>query len=409
MQSLNDKVFINMKGIKKIINEELENFYPLSPTISLVNENEQILNLRDLAEIGGRTGNDEQTLYEILVDQFRQGGDEAVVKFAEGMTGQKVYVVSKGKYSFSPVYDPEKYIQEDITDKRTPKERFVAMLTSILNVGYQPYMLKTRGGGRSGISSATAYQTKALVDLLPQLSPEEVEELSQMTYTNRHGKTFNYKPYIEHFQRLGGEKQAKADVKNISQSADQYGELIKQIKEKIEDFLVEQEAKIDIDIKKTRDYIQNDYRTLGREDFAKKHGEKKYFKAMGGQPAKEYYSLAKFEYSRLGVLLRLRDEQLPEFIAKAQKAYREKEYDKINKLIYKLKAYYPSLSNFIMTNFRKGVDGIEFTLSADNPDGKVNIFTQTIYAGGYNIQRLHLRWLMHVNDSQGKKIKIEQG
>jgi len=398
-----------MKSIKKIINEELENFYPLSPTISLVNEESSgVLTIRDLAEIGARTGNDEQILFEIFMDEYRRGGDEAVVKLYKDMTGNALYVLSRGKYTISPVYDPEA-MREDITDKRTPKERFVAMLTSILNVGYQPYMLKTRGGGRSGISSATAYQTKALVDLLPQLSPEEVEELSQQNYTNRNGKTFNFKPYIEHFQRLGGEKQAKADVKNISQSADQYGELIKQIKEKIEDFLVEQEAKIDIDIKKTRDYIQNDYRTLGREDFAKKHGEKKYFKAMGGQPAKEYYSLAKFEYSRLGVLLRLRDEQLPEFIAKAQKAYREKEYDKINKLIYKLKAYYPSLSNFIMTNFRKGVDGIEFTLSADNPDGKVNIFTQTIYAGGYNIQKLHLRWLMHVNDSQGKKIKIEQG
>ena len=398
-----------MSNIKKIINEELENFYPLATTVSLVNEESGgVLTIRDLAEIGSRTGNDEQILFEIFMDEYRRGGDEAVVQLYKDMTGNDLYVLSRGKYTISPVYDPEA-IREDIVDKRTPKERFIAMLTSILNIGYQPYMLKTRGGGRSGISSATAYQTKALVDLLPQLSPEELEELNQQNYTNRNGKTFSFKPYIEHFQRLGGEKQAKADVKNIGQSADQYGELIKQIKEKIEDFLVEQEAKIDVDIKKTRDYIQNDYRTLGREEFAKKHGEKHYHKGYGGQPAKEYYSLAKFEYSRLGVLLRLRDEQLPEFIAKAQKAYREKEYDKINKLIYKLKAYYPSLSNFIMTNFRKGVDGIEFTLSADNPDGKVNIFTQTIYAGGYNIQKLHLRWLMHVNDSQGKKIKIEQG
>ena len=402
-----------MKRIQKVINEELENFYSLAPTVSLVNEEERVYTIRDLASLGARTGNDEQTLLEILTDQFRQGGDDAVIEFATGMLGMPIYAISKGRYSLSPLHDPESgnYIEEQdgVVDKRTPKERFVAMLTSILNVGYQPYMLKTRGGGRSGISSATAYQTKALVDLLPQLSPEELEELNQQNYTNRNGKTFSFKPYIEHFQRLGGEKQAKADVKNIGQSADQYGELIAQIREKIETFLQEQEAKIDVDIKKTRDYIQNDYRTLGREEFAKKHGEKHYHKGYGGQPAKEYYSLAKFEYSRLGVLLRLRQEQLPEFIAKAQKAYREKEYDKINKLIYKLKAYYPSLSNFIMTNFRKGVDGIEFTLSADNPDGKVNIFTQTIYAGGYNIQKLHLRWLMHVNDSQGKKIKIEQG
>jgi len=398
-------------SVKNIIKEELENFYPLAPTVSLVNEDEQIMSLRDLASMGARLGQDEEITLEIFQDAFRRGGDEEVIELAKSMTGQDIYLVSRGKYSFTPIYDPALHnlTEVDFVDKRTPKERFISMLTSILNSGYQPYMLKTRGGGRSGISSAAAYQTKALVDLLPQLSAAEIEELSGMNYTNRNGRAFNYKPYIEHFQRLGGEKQVKTDMKQISQATDQYGDLIKQIKEKIEDFLIEQEQKIDADIKKSWEYIRNEYKTLSREDFAKKFGEKKVMRAIGNAPAKEYYTLSMFEATRLGILLRTSIERLPEFIAKAQKAYREKEYGKIDKLIYKLKARYPSLANFIMTNFRKGVDGIEFTLTADNPDGKVSIFTQTIYAGGYNIQRLHLRWLMNVSDAQGKKIKIEQG
>lgn len=304
----------------------------------------------------------------------------------------------------------QNFIEADgISGNRTPKDKVISLLQSILDVGYRPYDLKTRGGGRSGISSAVAYQTKAIVNLLPQLSVAEIDDLNQMNYTNRHGRTFDFKPYIEHMQRLAGEKQAKADVKNIGQATDQYGELATQIKEKIEDFLVEQEQKIDEDIKKRWKYIQDENKNLSREEFAKKYGEKKYQKAMYGQPAREYYTLSMFHYSQLGVLLRTKEERLPELITKAQKAYREKEYDKINKLVYKLKAKYPDLTDFQMTNFRKGVDGIEFTLTAKNPDGNVNIFTQTIYAGGYNIQRLHLRWLMQVNDSQGKKIKIEQG
>jgi NADH dehydrogenase/NADH:ubiquinone oxidoreductase subunit G len=270
-------------------------------------------------------------------------------------------------------------------------------------------MLKTRGGGRSGISSAAAFQTKVAVELLPQLSDVEIEELNQMKYTNRNGRTFEFKPYIEHFRKLGGQQQAKADVKNISQASDEYGNLIKSIKEKIEDFLIEQEAKIDADIKKDWQFIHDAYNSMSREDFVKKFGEKKIQKAMYGQPEKVYYTINMFYATHLGILLRTKSEYLPTFITKAQKMYREKEYGKIDKLIYKLKAHYPSLSNFVMTNFRKGVNGIEFTLTANSPDGQVSIYTQTIYAGGYNIQRLHLRWLMQVSDSLGKKVKIEQG
>ena len=46
-------------------------------------------------------------------------------------------------------------------------------------------------------------------------------------------------------------------------------------------------------------------------------------------------------------------EHLSEFIIKTQKAYRNKEYGKVDGLIYKLKVRFPTLTDFQMTNFRK--------------------------------------------------------
>jgi hypothetical protein len=101
----------------------LEIFYPLKTTIYLVNEigkekhknfippkyneNNQIMSLNDLASMGARLGNDEQIMLKIFQNAFRNGGDEEVIELAKSMTGQDVYPVSRGKYSFTPMYASE--------------------------------------------------------------------------------------------------------------------------------------------------------------------------------------------------------------------------------------------------------------------------------------------------------------
>jgi hypothetical protein len=303
--------------------------------------------------------------------------------------------------------DIKAIIMEEIIDKRSNLDKAMYAIQRFINSNASPYMLTTRGGGRSGISPATAYSVKMLVDLLPQLSPEELDQLKQMKFKHpRTGKEFSFTPYVEQIQRLGTVKQGKADMKNISNDA-QYSTLIQNIKEKIEDFLKEQESKIDKTINENWKYIHDQYHSMTRDEFAKRYGEMKTTRAFGNQPTKEYYSMNNFQVSYLGVLLRTKAEHLPEFIAKTQKAYREKEYSKVDGLIYKLKVRFPLLTDFQMTKFNRSIDGIEFTLSANSPEGVVSIHTQTIYAGGYNIQKLHLRWLMHVRDVKGVETKIE--
>lgn len=286
---------------------------------------------------------------------------------------------------------------------RTPKEIVISYTQSIINTGTSPYSLRTRKV--MGISSATAFQTKMAAENINKLSPEEIEELKGMSYVNKRGIAVDFKPYIEKFQQLAGVRQEKTDVKDIGKSKDQYGILAAAIKVKIEDFIVEQEVKIKENITASWTRIHNEYKTLSREDFTKKYGEKRYYH----KSENFYYSLTQFYASHLGILLQTPDHLLPMFIEKAQKAYREKEYSKVDGLVYKLKKRFPNLSNFLLTNYRRGVDGIEFRLSADSPEGKFTIYTQTIYAGGYNIQKLHLRWLMHVWDVTGNSTKIEQG
>lgn len=94
-----------------------------------------------------------------------------------------------------------------------------------------------------------------------------------------------------------------------------------------------------------------------------------------------------------------------EFIQSAQQAFRNGELHKVNVLFYRLFKSNPTLQNYTLVG---SYDGGEFTLEANNEKSeKIVIQTNTITAGGYNIQRLHTRWLVSVrNTVSGKTEKF---
>lgn len=288
---------------------------------------------------------------------------------------------------------------------KPPVERVLHCIRTIIKSGNRyPGSLGMRRNRE--ISSNQAYYTKLAVESLPELTPEDREVINKkkITFTES-GRVVAFADYLKQFDYLAGEIQNKQDQKNIGAGQDQYAKLVKDIREAIEDFLQQQFVKIDADIKKTKTFITDKHNTMSREEFQETYGEKIYRR---GSQDSFYYSMSRFENSKLGIILRLPDNKMPEFILKAQESYREKEYFKIDKLVFKLKKRFPDLQNFVMTNFGSSLDGIEFVISADSPEGKVVIDTSTIYAGGYNIQRLHLRWLMHVSAPSGD-VNIKQG
>lgn len=91
-----------------------------------------------------------------------------------------------------------------------------------------------------------------------------------------------------------------------------------------------------------------------------------------------------------------------ELATKMKDVFQKGEDHKLEVLFYRLMKSNPDLKNYALES---PYEGGEFTLSAENGEGEaVMIQTNLITAGGYNIQRLHTRWLISVrNTVTGKK------
>lgn len=249
----------------------------------------------------------------------------------------------------------------------------------------RPYSLGLRA--KQGLSSATAYKTKLCVNMLMDMEQSEID-----TMLNNE----EMQPYMRAFISLMNDLKRKENNKNIDKSK-KFAKVIKDIKNQIEPLIVEQQAKIEKQMWLQWNNINNEYKELGETNFAKKYGKRMSY------PGREYYSLSSFRMGRLGSMLNKREDRMAVDIKGTMGAYKDMEHAKIHKLITNLNERYPDIDKIKLIDNSRSVNGIEFRMSAKINTTKLFIDTTTIYAGGYNIQRLHLRWLMHVIDAKTGK------
>jgi len=272
---------------------------------------------------------------------------------------------------------------KDMTDK----QKLEYYLNQMVSRRIHPYNLGLRA--KTGLSSATAYQTKQSVEIVANMSQDDINYF----LSNK-----DYKPYMDSFLRFANELNKKQISKNIDQS-EKYSKIISEIKEEIEPIIKEQQEKIKKSIIYSWKSINKEYEEIGEEGFNKKYGKKVY--RRDGSVA--YISMSEFLRSFIGSLWRKPEKYLIKEIEYQQKTYKDKEHAKVNKLISNLSQRYPNIDNIKLINTKRSINGIEFNMIAEMGDRELIIDTSTIYAGGYNIQKLHLRWLMHVIDKETRK------
>ena len=86
--------------IKTVINEEIQRLFE-----------QQTYNISQLADVLKRMGFDEQIIYvlrDALIKAFRYGGDDEVIKIFKEITDVDIQALSRGKYMFANLYNPEK-------------------------------------------------------------------------------------------------------------------------------------------------------------------------------------------------------------------------------------------------------------------------------------------------------------
>jgi hypothetical protein len=95
-------------------------------------------------------------------------------------------------------------------------------------------------------------------------------------------------------------------------------------------------------------------------------------------------------------------------ISQTQTQFRDSQEYKVEVLFHRLLKTNPTLKNYQLA---VPYNGTEFTLTANNEKSEqIRIQTNTIQAGGYNIQRLHTRWLVDIKNTvtgKGEKFTID--
>jgi hypothetical protein len=98
------------KNIHKIVIEEMQSLLDPNWMISykpdgyqhnILDENQNVMGIQDLAEMVSRLGVDFEIALEILQDQFKKFGDAGVIEMFKGMTDVAIEPIRRGKYVFN--------------------------------------------------------------------------------------------------------------------------------------------------------------------------------------------------------------------------------------------------------------------------------------------------------------------
>ena len=202
-------------------------------------------------------------------------------------------------------------------------------------------------------------------------------------------------------------------IKRISSQMDPY---IKKGEVKIKSGVIEIAERVRGDYKKDAiDWAKKNHEMVNEPkdeyDTAKfKDGSSKQFSSIfATSPFMDKYEDQKKSFGRfrslkpnINIFIKGKEAELYE---RAMKMFRDGEEFKVSVLFHRLFKSNPTLVGYEML---EAYDGDEFTIGAKNEKGeKIVIQTNTITAGGYNIQRLHTRWLVSVrNSTTGKTEKF---
>jgi hypothetical protein len=251
---------------------------------------------------------------------------------------------------------------------------------------------KTKDMYRVSFSNITSF--KYIVDNFNFLDSEQKSEIEE---------TEEYKDYMNRAKTYI----LKAEEKNMDFADDSvYTKIIAETKIKIQPTIDEHKQEIKEKILNQQKEIKKQKSELSEDDFIKKYGEK----ITDRKGNFVNYSMYKFEQSVLNGLLEWSKDQTDVYIKQQQDMYQENEHNKLAFLFVKLKMRFPNITEFEFGDVEKRRTGIEFLINGFDKDGVIyEIHTNTIFAGGYNIQVYHMRWLMSVlvNGKQVAAFKSE--
>jgi len=328
---------------------------------------------------------DDQTYVNLLKD-----GKLEYEKFEEIVTsvGLKIPAGFNKKLNFKPKVKVIEKTPEDILKIYNSITKCLSALNdrkvSVYDIG--PRMTKNM----YRISYQDVGSFKFIVDNYNFLTPEQKSTLESIP---------DYKKFIDKAKTYI-EKAGEKDINFAEDSV--YIKIIEEIKVKIQPAIDEHKEEIRRKIIEKQDGIKLDKKTMSEEEFKERYGHKVY--DIDGKTLRGI-SMSSFQKSELGQLLIWNQSETEKYIKDSQDAYQQREHSKLSVMFYRLKYKFPNIVEFKFNNFIKSLrTGFEFFVDGYDSDGVIyNISTQTIFAGGKNIQIFHMRWLMEVS-IDGKRV-----